>query len=134
MNYVGILIEKNGKILFQLRDNNPNILNPNKWGIFGGGIKNNEMPIDAIIRELKEELGIKVKKEQLRLLVVFPGFKKSNYIFKLRLNLDIRKLKLEEGASLGYFSILEMLKKKNVVSSLRLLLLLYPLLSFIKRY
>ena len=67
MDYAGILIERNdGKLLFQLRDNHA-ILNPNRWGIFGGGIEKNESPIEAIKRELKEELSLDTKKEDLLL-------------------------------------------------------------------
>ncbi len=133
MDYVGILIEReDGKMLFQLRDNNPTIKNKNLWSLFGGGIKTGEKPVEAAIRELKEELGIKIKERQLCSWMVFPGFRKKSYLFKLQLNKDARDLQLMEGSSLGYFSILEILKKKNIVSSLRLLLLLYPLISLIK--
>ena len=132
MDYAGVIIErKDGKLLFQLRDSNPDIKNQNLWSLFGGGIKKSEKPLYAVTRELKEELGIKVNKKQLTLLATFPGFKKRRYIFKLKRNLDIGKLKLGEGDSLGYFSILEILKKENVVSSLRLLLLLYPILNLV---
>jgi len=67
-------------MLFQLRDNNPKIKNRNCWSLFGGGINNGEQPIDAAIRELKEELGLTIKKEQLRPLAVFLGIKKRNYL------------------------------------------------------
>ena len=61
MGYSGAILRNNeGKILFQLRDENGR--NPNKWGIFGGGIKKGEKPINALIREIKEELGIKISK------------------------------------------------------------------------
>ena len=133
MDYAGILIERNdGKMLFQLRDNNPNIRNRNRWSLFGGGIEKNEKPINATIRELKEELGINIKKEQLYLWIVFPSFKKRNYLFKLKLNKNIKDLKLKEGSSMGYFTILDMLKKKNLVKSLRLFLILYPIISLVK--
>ena len=134
MDYAGILIEReDGKMLFQLRDNKINIKNRDCWSLFGGGINNNEKPIEAAIRELKEELGIKVKKEQLKLWMAFPGFRKKNYLFKLQLYKDIRDLHLMEGSSMGYFTITEILRKKNLVGSLRLLLLLYLLISLIKK-
>ena len=134
MDYVGVLIEReDGRMLFQLRDNDQSIKNSNCWSLFGGGINKNEKPIEAAMRELKEELGLIIKKEQLRLWMVFPVFKKKNYIFKLQLNKDTKPLRLMEGSSIGYFTILEILRKKNVVRSLRLLLLLYPLVSLIKK-
>ena len=49
-NYVGIMIEdEENRVLFQLRDNKPNIPHPNKWSLFGGGIEQGERPEEAII-------------------------------------------------------------------------------------
>ena len=133
MDYVGVLIERNdGKMLFQLRDNNSNIKNRNCWSLFGGGIKPSEKPIDAAIRELKEELGILIKKEQLKLWMVIGGFNKKNYLYKLTLNLKLKDFKLREGKSMAYFSISKIRKKKNLVKTLRLLLYLYPIISLFK--
>ena len=67
----GIIIENNkGEVLLQLRDNKPNILYPNQWVLPGGGIEKNEAPKEAVKREIKEELEIKLKK--------FKLFKKYN--------------------------------------------------------
>lgn len=41
-----------------------------RLGVFGGGIEDNEAPIEAAIRELKEETGIEAKKEQLEFLEI----------------------------------------------------------------
>ena len=45
------------------------------WGLVGGGVKDHEEPLDAIVREIYEELGLRVKKEQFRKLGVYgePG-------------------------------------------------------------
>lgn len=48
------------KVLVQVRASEKNRL-----GIFGGGIEEGETPIEGAIRELKEETGIEVNKEQL---------------------------------------------------------------------
>ena len=64
MGYSGALLKNSeGKILFQLRDEKGK--NPNKWGIFGGGINKNEPPLNALIREINEELGIKISKSSI---------------------------------------------------------------------
>ena len=132
-DYVGLIIENNkGELLFQLRDNNPKIKNKNQWSLFGGGIERGETPKQAAIRELKEELDLAIKKEQLRLLAVFPNYQKKNYLFRLKLN-ENTKLKLMEGSSMGYFTVGEILRKKNVVKSLRLFLLFYPLIHSVKK-
>lgn len=45
------------------------------WGLVGGGVKKYEEPIDAIVRETWEELGIRVRKDKFRKLAVYgePG-------------------------------------------------------------
>ncbi len=125
MDYVGILIEQErGKFLFQLRDSNLKIKNKNCWSLFGGGIEKNEIPLNAAIRELKEELGITIKHEQLYPFLTIPFLKKKNYLFRMQLGENTKELQLHEGASMGLFSIRDMILKKNVVPSLRPFLLL----------
>ena len=45
------------------------------WGLVGGGVKNYEEPIDAIAREVREELGVRIPKEKFHKLAVYgePG-------------------------------------------------------------
>ncbi|MCR4312403.1 MAG: NUDIX domain-containing protein, partial [Candidatus Uhrbacteria bacterium] len=52
------LVIYNGKLVLVQRDNKPDILNPNKWNLPGGGIEDDESPRDALIRELREEINI----------------------------------------------------------------------------
>ncbi len=45
------------------------------WGLVGGGVKKYEAPIDAMAREIWEELGLRIPKERLQKLAVYgePG-------------------------------------------------------------
>lgn len=45
------------------------------WGLVGGGVKKQEEPVDAIAREVWEELGVRIPKERFRKLAVYgePG-------------------------------------------------------------
>ena len=45
------------------------------WGLIGGGVKKYEEPIDAIIREVREELGLRIPKNYFHKLAVYgePG-------------------------------------------------------------
>ena len=45
------------------------------WGLVGGGVKKYEEPIDAIAREVWEELGLRLPKDRFRKLAVYgePG-------------------------------------------------------------
>jgi 8-oxo-dGTP pyrophosphatase MutT (NUDIX family) len=56
---VAILILEDGRYIMQLRDNIPNIFYPNHWGCFGGAVDSGERPLQAVMRELDEELEFK---------------------------------------------------------------------------
>lgn len=51
-----------GQYILQLRDNKPNIAAPGQWSLFGGMKKPDETPLQAIKREVYEELSIKPPK------------------------------------------------------------------------
>lgn len=63
------IITCNGKLLLEKRRDS------DTWGLVGGGVKNYEEPIDAIVREIYEELGLRVRREQFTKLGVYgePG-------------------------------------------------------------
>lgn len=51
-----LLIHEDGRYIMQLRDGKPGIFYPGHWGCFGGAVELGEAPIDALKRELREEL------------------------------------------------------------------------------
>jgi len=48
-----------GNYILQLRDSKPDIAASGQWGLFGGRIDTGETPLEAIKREVYEELSIK---------------------------------------------------------------------------
>lgn len=64
-----VILTCQGKLLLEKRRDS------DTWGLVGGGVKKTEEPLQAITREIYEELGIRVKKEQLQKLGVYgePG-------------------------------------------------------------
>jgi 8-oxo-dGTP pyrophosphatase MutT (NUDIX family) len=50
------ILHQNGQFLMQLRDNISGILYPGCWGFFGGHLESEESPLDAVRRELLEEI------------------------------------------------------------------------------
>lgn len=63
------IITCGGKLLLEKRRDS------NTWGLVGGGVKKTEEPIDAIAREIYEELGLRISKDKFRKLAVYgePG-------------------------------------------------------------
>jgi 8-oxo-dGTP diphosphatase len=50
----------NGGYALQHRDDRPDVAWPGYWGLFGGSVDTGERPIEAIRREIDEELGLDV--------------------------------------------------------------------------
>ena len=63
------IITYGGKLLLEKRRDS------DTWGLVGGGVKNYEEPIDAMAREVREELGIRIPKDKFRKIAVYgePG-------------------------------------------------------------
>jgi len=52
----GLLVHEDGRYIVQLRDSKPEIFYPSHWGCFGGAVEPRESPVDALRRELREEI------------------------------------------------------------------------------
>ena len=124
MAYAGIVLTQNRKILLQLRDNKSGVLNPGTWGTFGGGIEDGETPVEAIIREVKEELDINLVAKSLNIISKGTSLKgRAFFIFKARFPTG-QKITLREGQEARWFSIDEALKLSNVVPHMKDLFIL----------
>jgi len=53
-----ILVDRRGRVLMQLRDDNPAIMYPGHWGITGGAGAPDESPEEIARREVREETGL----------------------------------------------------------------------------
>ena len=63
------IITCNGKLLLEKRRD------CDLWGLVGGGVKPHETPLQAIVREIREELGLRVSADEFLKLAVYgePG-------------------------------------------------------------
>lgn len=63
------IITCNGKLLLEKRRDS------DVWGLVGGGVKKYETEVQAMVREVYEELGLRVPKDRFRKLAVYgePG-------------------------------------------------------------
>ena len=100
----GLLIENaRGEVVLQLRDNKPEIPYPNTWGTFGGQIEEGELPEQAIMREIMEELGY--RPQALEHYGVFPCDGYDIHMFRYcDSDAGIHTLQVHEGQRAGFFS------------------------------
>ena len=71
-NGVGIiLVDHEGRILCQLRDDIEGIPWPGVWGMLGGAIELGETPSAAAVREVEEEVGLRI--ERLHVIGMIPA-------------------------------------------------------------
>lgn len=63
------IITCNGKLLLERRRDS------DTWGLIGGGVRKTETELQAIAREIYEELGLRIPKEKFKKLAVYgePG-------------------------------------------------------------
>lgn len=98
------IYNSNGEILLQLRAKEK-LLYPDRWDISAAGHVNaGEDPITSGLREIEEEIGLKVKKEDLQFFKINKVeviYKKINnkefcYVYFLKFDGDVKKLKLQD--------------------------------------
>lgn len=104
--YAGvILIATDGAVLLQQRDLKVNIQNPGLISFFGGAVEANEEPIQAAIRELREELNLDVTPDSLKFFGQYNkslevhGMDRHCYIYRLE-NVDSDQLVQTEGTDI----------------------------------
>ena len=98
-----LLFDRGGRLLIYLRDDNPDIPFPNHWDFFGGHLEEGESPEQALVREVKEEIGIELRQWNFFRLYnctrgdVYPNTK---YIYWARIDKLPVELTLNEGQQL----------------------------------
>lgn len=115
------LYTKKGEILLQLRGKNQ-FLYPDRWDIsVAGHVSAGEEPITGAIREMKEEIGLFTRKQDLhffkirKVRMVYKRLLNNefNYIYFRRFDGNIKKLKIQkEELQKIRFMPLDMLEKE----------------------
>lgn len=101
-----IITTCDGKVLLQKRDNNPAIEHPGAYSLFSGYINDNETPLQAIEREISEELSQQNGKPIRHTAIKYLGsiqrydYKRYDYIHHAILLNSPGELALHEGTGL----------------------------------
>lgn len=117
------IIDKKGNVLLQKRSANKKMW-PNMWDVtVGGHVDSNEFGRQALIREVKEELGIDIKDDEIKYLIGSTSISKKENIIDKHYNecylitkeIDIEKIDLqnEEVSEVKYFTKREILERIN---------------------
>ena len=112
-SYVGaLLVDTNGKLITQQRDDKPGITNPGMVSLFGGTSHEGESPIETLRRELQEELELEVSSNNLLLQTVKHenGTNVACSIYIIT-GVDAEELKLHEGAGFAMGTPEELLSR-----------------------
>ena len=116
------IITCQGKLLLERRRDS------DTWGLVGGGVKKYEEPVDAMAREVWEELGLRISKDRFRKLAVYgePGriaayqdgsiWRMVIVVFALELPEDVTLRISHESRELRWFSREELHEIEIVVT------------------
>ena len=108
------IIYQDACFLLQLRDDVPEIMYPNQWSFFGGGIEQDETPWQALQRELEEELEWMPEQGSFLYNWVNPDVPCRIHFFAVPFTGSLQQFLLQEGQSYGWFSFRELKDMDNV--------------------
>ena len=83
-----ILVNKRNELLLHLRDNKTTIPHPGYWSLISGHVQKNENSLNAIKRELKEEIDYKII--NIKKLGIISGKKFKIVIYIGKINKHIK--------------------------------------------
>jgi 8-oxo-dGTP pyrophosphatase MutT (NUDIX family) len=89
------ILYQSDHLLLQLRDDLPTILYPGCWAMFGGHLEPGESPLQAVKREIWEEIGFTMANP-----VYFRSYSDQiaiRHVFSHPLTVSLAELNLQEG-------------------------------------
>ena len=95
-----MLVNAEGEILVNLRDDDPRIIFPNQWSLIGGHVEEGEHPDEGLAREVEEEIGYRLT-DYHRLATFFDGAD-VRHLYLVPIDVPIEDLVLGEGQAIRY--------------------------------
>jgi 8-oxo-dGTP diphosphatase len=106
-----VIHDQRGRVLLQKRDNNPAIMEPGCWGLFGGQVESGESLDVALARELREELSSSVGRVKGELFRASRGtYGIVNVVFLMECAAPDESFELKEGQAYGWFALDELVE------------------------
>jgi len=117
-------VNNKNELFLHLRDNKGGIAYPNFWAEIGGEVDENETPIEALTREIKEEISCNIQDiEKIGELfepknVLNPEACQIIY-FNGKINALLNEIQIFEGQKAGFFKLedLETIKIPEILKS-----------------
>lgn len=115
---VAMPLDPKDNLLLQRKDSGYRFW-PNYWCTFGGGLKKGEVPIEALVREMREENGLILTDIALFESQSFSDETKFGdpirrqgivHYFSARFDGDLKKVRIGEGAGFSIFDKAELIK------------------------
>lgn len=101
-----VIRNREAKFFLQKRDNKPEIAYPGAWCFPGGQVEQGEQPVDAMVREIEEELALTVTPEELVFVHEHHYDNTIDHVFFYIGNQVPDSIR--EGAGFGFFSLAEL--------------------------
>lgn len=115
-----IILLEDARYVLQLRDDIEPIWYPGHWGCFGGAVEPGEDPVEALRREVREELAVEIESATFFTEFQFDlaGLKlgryyRKYYVVPMAVS-DLSRLCLGEGVAVEAFDSETMLGKLNI--------------------
>lgn len=97
------ILHQGDRCLMQLRDNDPRILYPGYWALFGGHLEPGESPEVAVVREIQEEISYGLP--SFEKFGIYADDVAMRHVFHAPLTVGLEQLILGEGWDMGLLSI-----------------------------
>lgn len=97
---------KKKEILLHKRDGKT-LINPYKWTFFGGTSEGNEKPLETFIREIEEELGVKLRENKVLSLCDYLNDQENmwRHVFYVISDKQKSEMVLGEGADFDWIPL-----------------------------